>query len=92
MGENCFFILKKKCEKTLKAAIIVRKNAKIRLFLTPRASTQHVHGNEREKLRRDRSYYSFQTSSKRFERKVDLDGQNAPRVDLLCDLTDRRKH
>lgn len=41
-------------------------------------------------LRRDGSYYSVQTFPKGFERKVARDGHNAPRGDLLCDLTDSR--
>lgn len=69
-GGNCFFILEKKSvRKTLNTAIIVRKKAKIRLFfgfffLTLGRPAQHARNTCAwkwgwEKLKRDRSYYSF---------------------------------
>lgn len=103
MGENCFFILgKKSVRKTLNAAIIVRKKAKIRLVFVlffwhwghqHNMLIKHVHGNEGEKSWKETGVIiPFKKTPQRFEREAGWDGQNAPMVDLLCEVTDRRKH
>lgn len=97
MGGNCFFILEKK----KKTAIIVRRKVKIRRFFGEGGFDTgehnmlviHVHGNEGEKSWKEAEVIiPFKKTPQQFERKVGWDGQNAPMVDLLCELTDRRKH